>query len=177
MSPSALPRNDRGRATRSFAPAATLLMALAGCAIDGTSGLTPGRSTAADVEARMGPPTEKVQLPDHANTWFYSRQPMGRQTIAMRIGADGVLQSVEPVLNYGNLAKVTRGKTTREEVRQILGPPYRIERMPLQRQDAWEYWMVLDAVPSHVWLMFSDDGIVRDVIKSEDLPRDPGRRG
>jgi hypothetical protein len=48
--------------------------------------------------------------------------------------------------------------------------------MQRQQQDSWEYWMVLDAVPMHVWIQLSDDGIVRDIVKSEDLPRSLGRR-
>jgi hypothetical protein len=101
---------------------------------------------------------------------------MGRQTFALRITADGVLQHAAPVLTYDNLAKVVVGKTTREEARALLGPPYRVERMARQNQDSWEYWMVLDTVPMHVWILSSDDGTVRGIVKGEDLPRVRGRR-
>lgn len=94
----------------------------------------------------------------------------------MRITGDGVVRAVEPVLNYANLAKVVIGQTTREQLRATLGPPNRVERMQRQQHDSWEYWMVLDSIPAHVWILLSDEGMVRDIVKSEDLARTPGRR-
>ncbi len=150
---------------------AALMVGLSACATFIGHGLVPGKSTAQDVLADLGQPTYKIEQPDRSATWFYSRQPAGRQTFALKMSADGVMQSMEQVLTYANLAKVVVGQTTREQVRAILGPPDQVDRMERQQQDAWLYWMVLDRVPMHVWVISSDDGIVRDIVKSEDLDK------
>lgn len=156
--------------------AAAFVPALSACASFIGHGLVPGVSTAQEVLADLGQPAYRVEQPDRSATWFYSRQPAGRQNFALQMSPEGVMRSMEQVLTYANLAKVVVGQTTTEQVRAILGPPARIDRMERQQQDAWLYWMVLDAVPVHVWVMSSNDGVVRDIVKTEDLPLTPGRR-
>ena len=154
---------------------ALLAVVLAGCASFIDRNRVPGVSNQTDAGIRLGPPTDRLARPDGGSTWYYSRQPLGRQTWALEFDAGGTLRSIEPILDSTRLAKVVVGKTTGPQLRELLGPPNRIERMPRQRWSSWEYWMVVDAVPAHVWIQLSDDGIVREVVKSEDLSRDPGR--
>ena len=165
-----------GRSAPKWMLAGAVVFGLSACASFIGHGLVPGASTAQEVIADLGQPTFMIEQPDRSATWFYSRQPLGRQTFALKMSTDGVMQSMEQVLTYANMAKVIVGRTTLEEVRATLGPPQRIDRMERQQQDAWLYWMVLDSVPVHVWVMSSNDGVVRDVVRSEDLPLTPGRR-
>ena len=155
----------------------TILLAagLAGCASFIDRNLVPGVSNQGDAEKYVGSPTAKLSRADGGATWYYSRQPFGRQTWALHFDTAGTLATIDQVLDRDHLAKVTVGKTTAAEVRSILGPPYRIARMPRQKQDSWEYWMTIDSIPVHVFIQIADDGMVREIVKSEDLSLDPGR--
>ena len=88
--------------------AALLVLLLAGCASFDGRGLVPGQSTAKDVEALMGVPTERIKLPDGDTTWYYARQPTGRMMYAVRISPDGVMRSREQLLTEQNIANLTR---------------------------------------------------------------------
>ena len=70
------------------------------------NGIVPGTSVAKDVEAKMGPPAEKIGLVNGDSVWFYPRNRAERQTIAVRISADGVVRSVEESLEPDNLRKI-----------------------------------------------------------------------
>ncbi|MFH1602867.1 MAG: outer membrane protein assembly factor BamE, partial [Pseudomonadota bacterium] len=48
---------------------------LAGCASLDDSGLVPGQSTGADVEAMFGRPAERVVKPDGGNVLYYPGGP------------------------------------------------------------------------------------------------------
>lgn len=154
-----------------------LLVALlaAGCAAFDGRGLVPGQSRAADVESLMGPPVEKIAAPGGESVWFYPRQPYGRQSFAVRVGADGVVRSVEQRLTHENMQKLLAGTTTAKEVRELLGPPWRTMHLARQQRDVWEYTTYsLDQQEFILYVQFSGDGVVREVIHIRDLYFDPG---
>lgn len=152
-----------------------LLLALGACAAFDGRGLEPNKSTAREVESLMGPPTEQVDAGPGGRTLYYSRQPFGRQTFAARIGPDQVFRALEPLLTPKNLERLRVNQTTKDEARQLLGPPYGVTRMPRQQYDAWEYWMTLDGTPYRLWLSFSDDAVLRDAYRFDETPREGGR--
>ena len=154
---------------------AVVLCALGGCASYNGRGLTPGQSRAGDVEALMGAPAEKMSAPGGDTLWFYPRQPFGRQTYAVRLGADGVMREIDQRLTFENIQKLMIGTTTAKEARELLGPPWRTMHLPRQQRDVWEYTTYsLDQQEFLLYVQFSGDGIVREVIHLRDTYFDPG---
>ena len=116
---------------------ALAFLVLAGCAsYDGRS-LTPGVSTAAEVEAVMGAAAERRTGPTGETVLWYPRPPYANY--AARIGADGKLIAVEQRLSQENVDKLKPGASRAGEVRDLLGPPQRIERFARKQVDAWTY--------------------------------------
>ncbi len=128
---------------------------------DGRS-LVPGQSTAAQVEALMGRPAERITNSAGENVWFYPHAPAGRDTYAVRMRPDGVVIAVEQRLTKENVALVVPGKTTVKEVREIFGPTWRIWRNQLKQRDVWDYPMLVDNRLMNFFVQFSDDGVVRE---------------
>ena len=67
-------------------PLALLLaaLALAGCASFEGASLVPGRSSAAEVEAAMGPAADKLTTAGGETVYYYPRLPWGYATYAAR---------------------------------------------------------------------------------------------
>ena len=141
---------------------------LSGCASYSGSSLVAGKSTAAEVEALMGKPAERLDQAGGGSVLYYPRGPAGRQTYAVSIGADGRVQAVEQRLTDVNIAKLVRGTTTTREVREIFGPPPITTRLPRLEREIWEYPMDPIATPNVLLVQFSPDGIVREVFKMKD---------
>ena len=153
---------------------------LAGCAAYDGRGLVAGRSTAADVQALMGPPAERLAKDDGSSVLYYPRGPFGRQTYAATLGADGVLRGIEPLLTHENAMKLVVGTTTAKEVRELFGPPSWISHYPRQGRHVWEYKWANVEDKRVFWMQFSDDGILREAINMHDFESDPphfSRRG
>jgi hypothetical protein len=148
--------------------AATLLAA--GCASFNGRGLVPGVSRAADVEALMGPPAEKVLVAaDGEEVWFYPRQPTGLHTFAVRMGPDDVMRGIEQRLTELNVKKLNLGRTTAKETRDLLGPPWRSARNFLDDRDCWDYRMYNAAQHEYILsVQFDDDRILREVVFLQD---------
>ena len=148
----------------------------AGCASVSGSTLVPGKSTAADVEALMGAPAEKMSDAGD-NLWWYPRQPYGRQTYLVRLGADGLVKNVEQRLTRQTIAQLRPGMTAKD-VRLWVGPPANVTRLPVVERDVWEYrWSDLDWM--RLWVQFGYDGVVREVLAMDDpdrfaFPEGPG---
>lgn len=160
-------------------PALLLAWTLAGCASfnDGGS-LLPGRSSAAEVEAVMGKPAEVQELAGGQQLWFYPRGRYLRQTHAARLGPDRVLMGVEPRLTKAYIGDIAPGMTAKE-VRSRLGPPETITHMRLSQRDVWEYFVsqVFMYDEERLWIQFSGDGVVREVLLRQDpesINVDPG---
>ncbi len=146
------------------------LVTLAGCAIDGLINVAPGKTSLDEVRKMVGEPNARLELPGGTQTLYYSRQSFGRESYAVRIGSNGIVTAVEPLFSAANFARLRVNETTDREVRALLGPPYSVERMTRKPQTAWDYWTRLDAVPTRVWVIFSDDGVLREVVKLDESP-------
>lgn len=116
-------------------PFLLLVCLLAGCASDGRN-LRPAVSDAAAVRADMGAPAEVLPLAEGGEAWFYPKG-LGRQTFRVELGADGRVKSVDQVLEERNFDRIVAGKTTRAELRLMLGPPFYVWR--LRGEQVWEY--------------------------------------
>ncbi|MFY9314550.1 MAG: outer membrane protein assembly factor BamE [Burkholderiales bacterium] len=146
--------------------AAALAAFAGGCASFDGRGLAPGKSTAAEVEALMGAPAERLSLPNGDRALYFSRLPAGRAMFAVTIGQDGVMKSIEQRLARWNIAQIRAGAWTRKEVRELLGPPGLSGRLALLPREWWEYKFRDDQDYQYrvLWVQFSDDGVVREVL-------------
>jgi outer membrane protein assembly factor BamE (lipoprotein component of BamABCDE complex) len=151
--------------TKSLALVLALASTLAGCASFDGRGLTPGQSSAADVERVMGAPAEKRQV--GAETWYYyPRQPFGRKTYVARVAPDGRLVALEQRLTVENLAKIVPNSTSAKEVRELLGPPYIATQYARLDRNIWTWHMRQYGDPGNpvsLNVQMSPDGMVREV--------------
>ena len=132
--------------------ALALAALVVGCASEGR-GLVPGQSTAADVEARMGPAAEKRPAPGGETVYYYPRLPWGYATYAARIGPDGRLVAIEQRLTEENTEQLKVGATRAEQVRDLLGPPFEPMHQRLSGKDLWTYPMRIPGYPTPRWFL------------------------
>jgi hypothetical protein len=126
----------------------------------------------------MGRPAEKITNAAGETVWFYPHAPSGRDTFAARMRPDGVLVAVEQRLTKENVARVVPGKTTAQEVHELLGPTWKVWRAALKQRDVWDYPMLVDNRMMNFFVQFSDDGIVREAYLLHDPVYDmPDGRG
>ena len=117
----------------------------------------------------MGQPADKRV--NGSETWlYYPRQPYGYVTYVARIGADGKLVAIEQRLTDENVAKIERNKTTTDQVRELMGPPYTAMNFPRMKRDIWEYRYrsLQSTVPYALYVQFSPDGVTREVYSISD---------
>lgn len=159
--------------------ALAVALAAAGCASYDGRTLVPGQSTARDVEALMGAPAERLTLAGGDSVWFYPRQPFGLQVYAVRLSPEGLVRGVEPRLTEENIARLVPGTSTKQDVRERLGPPWQTAFLPRQQREVWGYKMENGARTQHdLYVQFSTDGIVREVIMVRDIKNEvAGDRG
>lgn len=142
-------------------------LCMAGCASFSGSSLVSSQSRAADVEAVMGVPAEKLTEGNGDSIWFYVRGPAGRQTFAARIGTDGVLKAIEPRLTEENLARLQVDKSSGRDIRALLGPPNLVLSFERTRRQHWEYKMAATGNPGvrpmALTLEVDSDGILRAI--------------
>jgi hypothetical protein len=153
--------------------AVALAALLTGCAGYSGRDLVAGKSTAAEVQASMGAPAEKLALPNSDNVWYYPRGPQGRHTFAVTLGPDNVLRGIEQRLTMANVEKLVQGRSTAKEVRELLGPPPTVRPFPRLQRYVWIYPMQLVAEPRILWVQFSSDDIAREIIETHDYDADP----
>lgn len=143
----------------------------AGCASFDGRGLVPGQSTAAQVDALMGPAADK-RMRANGETWlYYPRQPYGLETYVARIAPDGKLAAIEQRLTDENVALIQRGTTRGDQVRELLGPPYTATQFPRMSREILEYRMrvaMAPSIPHALYVQVSPDGIVREVYFASD---------
>jgi hypothetical protein len=135
------------------------LLLLAGCAgYDGRS-LVPGQSSGAEVEKVMGPAADKRAGAGGETVLWFPRLPYGRVSYAARIGKDDRLIAVEQRLTRENLDQLKPGVSRENDVRDLLGPPQRIDRFPFKQVDAWSY-QAQGIEPQLMVVELSKDGVV-----------------
>jgi len=143
-----------------------LLFTLSACAAG--PGLVPGKSTAADVQAKR--PAEKRVVGAETVYWF-PELPWGYSSYAVRVGGDGKVIAVEQRLTEENVRKVVRDKTTGKEVRDLLGPPWEPIHYARMQRDVWTYPMRIPSDPTPKWFVvqISPDGVVRETQLFDDM--------
>ena len=151
-----------------------VLVSAAGCASHGD--LTPAQSTAADVEAALGAPTERRQL--GAESWlYYPKQPFGRKVLVARIAPDGKLIALEQRLSEEYIAKLIPNRSSREDVLALFGQPYERLNVPRMERDMWTWYMrqygILKATLN---VQMSPDGVVREVYVLDDNDTRDGKK-
>lgn len=119
-------------------PLIFIALALAGCAAYDGLGLRAGVSSEGEVRRTMGAPALEIAHSDGSRQLAYPRGPYGTQTFMVRVGPDGVLQAIEPVLNEDHFYRIVPGKT-REDVLNLIGPPSETMEFPRLQQVAWDY--------------------------------------
>lgn len=140
----------------------------------------PGVSNESDVETVMGAPAEVREVPGGGTVLWYPRMPYGDGSYAALIGPDGRLLSIEQRITEENIAHIVPGRSTADEVRDIVGPPYRVDQFPRMGREIWTYRIVMSfPFPKALYVQFSGDGVVREVYYLDDpeVPRLGGRRG
>jgi len=153
-----------------------LLLLATGCAGYAGRGLVPGQSTAAEVEALMGPAAERRPGNNGETVLWFPRLPYGRESYAARIGPDGKLVSLEQRLTEENLAFLARGKTTDEMVHDLFGPPEKVNQFPRMQREIWTYQMPAVMTEWKVLLVqFSPDRVLREwyYIDDPEVPKLP----
>ena len=146
--------------------------ALAGCA--SPAFLSTG---APEAEARrtLGQPSMELENPDGSRQLVYPTGPQGTQTFMVHLGKEGTVQRVEQVLTEETFMRIRTGTTTGEEVRRMLGPPWRVVRFDNLGANAWDYrfrdaWGYL----ADFSVMIDDRGVVASKFTARIEPRDSG---
>ncbi len=148
---------------------------LAGCASYDGYTLVPGRSTADEVRSTMGVPSQTLSR-EGDSLWYYSRGPLGFHVFVVRIAPDGVMRSIEQRLTLENVQRVVPGTSTREDVRELFGPPFVVSELPRLQREVWEYQLRDVTFRWKLWLQFSSDGVVREVLQMRHPDEDPAPR-
>jgi hypothetical protein len=148
---------------KTFAAIAFLAL-LAGCASFEGRGLVPGKSTQAEVEASMGPAADKRVGRGGETVYYYPRLPWGYATYAARIAPDGRLVALEQRLTEENTSQLKVGATRREEILDLLGPPYEPMHQRLSGKDIWTYPMRLPGYTTPRWFLvqITADGVLSE---------------
>lgn len=162
---------------RGAASVIAAVVLLGACASFDGRGLVPGKSIATEVEALMGPAAQRLSLPGGETALYFSRLPVGHAMYVATIGPDGILRSLEQRLTRENMAKLIPGSSTMKEVRELFGPPGLAGRLDLQPREWWEYKYLYYQDQHVLWVLFSDDGVVREMIDRRALETAGGGRG
>ena len=139
------------------------MLGLAGCASYDGRNLAIGISTASDVAASMGIPADKVAGQNGDIIWQYPHGPLGRHTYAVRIGSDSIVKEVRQLLTEENIARIVVNQSTRDDVKALIGRPYRVSNFPKLPREVWEYAMLQDTSPRLLFVQFMPDGKVGEV--------------
>lgn len=143
---------------------ALLTLLLAGCTTFNGKDLMPGKSTAAEAESMMGRADQRLKLANGDSALYFSRLPYGRAVYVVTVSPDGVMKSIEQRMESSTFARVVPNAWTKKEVSELLGPPGRQGRFERQKRDWWEYRYRQAPDYRVVWVQFSDDGVVREMM-------------
>jgi len=150
----------RGHELGAWAAMLALLL-VAGCSSYSGWGLKPGASNVEDVRRIMGEPVKICPLAGAIQNWIYPRGPGGLHTFNAHIDKDGVLRSLENVLEESGFARVVKGRSTKDDVLCIFGPPIQESYFRARNELVWDYrfrdpWGFL----SRFHVLFGDAGMV-----------------
>lgn len=153
--------------------AATLTMFFCAVLLGGCGGarsLVPGQSTDADVRAAMGAPKD-TRADGADQVWEYPTGPEGVTNYAVRLGPDKRVKSVTQLVSEEQLEKIVVGKSSKSEVRQLLGRP--AEETVYYVGPTW-YWRFLrnGISPGFLVVTFDQSGTATSKIAIIDQPGD-----
>lgn len=157
--------------------AAVLAISVTACASWGVR-LQPGVSTLSDVVGLLGQPAMVWQDPDGRQQLAYPLGPEGTETFMVFVGADGLLQTMEKVLDTEHFARIESGRSTQADVLRLLGPslPSGTAYFKWRDELVWE-WRYCDAWGQRAFfdvLFDASTGIVRTTYSRPDLMRPRG---
>ena len=120
----------------------------------------------------MGQPAARRPGPGGELVYYYPRLPYGSETYAARIAPDGKLVAIEQRLTPRNIDKLKPG-ATRDEVLDLLGPPYRPMRQATTGEEIWTYPFMVAGFPVPRWFLahISPDGTLREKNFTDDPTR------
>jgi hypothetical protein len=160
---------------RLFVAGAGLAAALSlfGCASPGT--VVPNQSTAAEVRGRIGRPINIRFDANGDELWEYPGGLEGMQSYVVRIGKDRRVKSVTQLITMERFNEITTGKTTKAQVREILGEPGELQYLPSGL--VWEWRVFLAPATGHFVVRFNDDDVVSEKSVLMDVATDGGDKG
>jgi len=163
--PDAMKPMQRGREFSAWAGMMAMLL-VAGCASYSGWGLKPGMSTLDEVRRIMGEPAKICPLAGGGQNLIYPRGPAGLHTFNVKVDKDGVLGSIENVLEERVFALVRNGASTKDDVLCIFGPPYIETYFKARDELVWDYrFMDAWGYPSRFHVLFNDAGIVTGTLQ------------
>jgi outer membrane protein assembly factor BamE (lipoprotein component of BamABCDE complex) len=137
--------------------------------------LAPGKSTT-DVRTKMGAPTD-VRVGDAGEeVWEYARRPSPYETYIVRFASDGTLREITQVIDGKTFARIKVGSSTKAQIRDLLGPPWRTVMFAdddddEDNQEIWEY-RGRDTMGTYKFhVEFDGKGITRLAVKIPDGAR------
>ena len=69
--------------------------------------------------------------------------------------------------SFEEVKRIEFGKTSRDDVRKMLGAPIQVSTLPRQSRDVWEYRLRQNGSSGElmfVWVQFSTDGMAREIL-------------
>jgi hypothetical protein len=132
---------------------------LAGCGSHG--GIVPQQSTNVEVRAALGNPTDVRFDRNGEELWEYARGPAGHETRLVRIGNDGRVREVTQLVTQERLMSLTPGKSTKPDVRHVLGRPSDISYP--RAGEAWSWRFDFGGTQlGHLVVTFNPDNTVKE---------------
>ncbi|HEX6635671.1 MAG TPA: hypothetical protein VF038_17020 [Usitatibacter sp.] len=149
-------------------------LVLSACASYSGYGLRTGSSTESDVRTTMGPPALEI-AENGGKELFYPKGPLGTQTFAVHVDAQGRLAGIDQVLDDDHFRPIHEGQT-RDEVLRRIGPPGDRMRYP-NGTDAWIYrYTDTWGYTADFYVSFNPQGIVVSKISIRLEPNDDNDR-
>jgi hypothetical protein len=148
-------------------------VSLFGCASPGT--VVPNQSTAAEVRDRVGRPINIRFDANGDELWEYPGGLEGMQSYVVRIGKDRRVKSVTQLITMERFNQITAGKTTKAEVRDVLGEPGELRYLPSGLM--WEWRAFLAPATGHFVVRFDDHDVVAEKSVLMDIATDGGDKG
>src|SRR5690242_5694439 len=113
-----------------------VLLALdGGCASVGS--ISAGKSSMADVRSTLGRPGDIRWSADGREVWEYATGPEGDETYVITFNAAGTVLSVRQALNAESINALAVGRTTKAQVRDLLGVPG--DAYTIGTAEVWEW--------------------------------------
>ena len=101
--------------------------------------------------------------------------PIGEESA--RVASDGRLVALEQRLTDENVARISAQTTRRDDVRDLLGPPYTVSSFPRMERETWSWYMKrFGVLPVTLNVQMSADGVVREIYVLDDYNKGSRKR-